>query len=94
MPKIKVMKGNNIMSNFPLLESRITIDYANEVQSKRGTPYVAVGFTNSRGYTQNYWFPHDQLEFAKAHLGKEVTAVFSFFSSRERTTLSGVSLHE
>lgn len=95
MSKVLVKKkGFFNMSKFPRLESRIVIDYANPVTSKKGIPYVAVGFTNDRGYQQNYWFPNDFLEFAQSHVGKEVTATFNFFSSRERTTLSGVMLSE
>lgn len=88
----KVKKGVNVM--FPELTSRIKIDYANSVTSKRGVPMVAVGFTTPSGYQQNFWFPGEFLDFASSHLGKEVTATFRFFSSRERTYLSGLSLSE
>ena len=94
MAKVIVRKDIKVMSKFPIVESRITIDYANPVTSKKGIPYVAVGFTNERGYQQNFWFPNEFLEFAQSHIGKEVTATFSFFSSRERTTLTGVALSE
>ena len=94
MVKATVRKENKVMSKFPVLESRINIDYANPVTSKKGIPYVAVGFTNERGYQQNFWFPNEFLEFAQSHIGKEVTATFSFYSSRERTTLSGGALSE
>lgn len=79
---------------FPELKSTFKIDYANPVTSKRGVPYVAVGFKNSNGYDQNFWFPAEFQEFAQSHVGKTVTATFRFFSSRERTTLTGVALSE
>lgn len=85
-------KGVKVM--FPEMTSKIKIDYANPVTSKRGVSYVAVGFSNERGYQQNYWFPADFTDFAQSHVGKEVTATFRYFSSRERTYLTGISLSE
>lgn len=82
------------MSTYPRLDSRITITYANDVSSKRGVPYVAVGHRGSNGYEHNLWFPSEFADFAKSHIGKEVTATFLFYSSRERTTLTGVALSE
>lgn len=95
MTKIKVVKK---MTRYPFLETKITISYANDVTSNKGVPYVAVGFnydsSNGRTYSSNQWFPSDYADFAKSHIGKEVTAQFRFFSSRDRTTLSGVALME
>ena len=90
--KVKVKKEVNIM--FPEMTTRIKIDYANEVSSNKGVPYVAVGHTNDRGYQNNFWFPVSFLDFAKEHVGKEVTATFRYFSSKDRTYISGLSLSE
>lgn len=82
------------MSTYPRLDARITITYANDVSSKRGVPYIAVGHRGENGYEHNIWFPSEYADFAKSHIGKEVTATFLFYSSRERTTLTGVALSE
>lgn len=86
-----VKKGNNTM--YPEMTSRINIKYANDIVSKKGVPYVSVGH-DTNGYTHNLWFPAEYADFAKSHIGKEVTATFRFFSSRDRTYLSGVALSE
>lgn len=87
-PKIK--KG--IDSMYPELTAKIVITFANDVTSKRGIPYISVGHVGSNGYTHNLWFPAEYADFAKSNIGKEVTATFRFFSSRERTTLTPVAL--
>lgn len=89
---VKVKKGNSPM--YPELTAKIVISYANDVTSKRGVPYIAVGHVGSNGFTHNLWFPVEFADFAKSHVGKEVTATFRFFSSRERTTLTPVALSE
>lgn len=85
------MKGNKTM--YPELTSKILISYANDVTSGKGVPYVAVGHVVN-GFTHNLWFPVEYADFAKSHVGKEVTATFRFFSSRNRTYLTGISLSE
>lgn len=84
-------KGINVM--YPELTSKIVISYANDVTSGKGVPYIAVGHVVN-GFTHNLWFPVEYADFAKSHVGKEVTATFRFFSSRNRTYLTGLSLSE